>query len=91
MRGNKVAIQSLHKSRGGGGALLTIPDDSFNTGRIKFLSPNCDKDLEAGLVVCFGTEREIVKIDGEELLIMDQSNIFSIIDEDLKDGEVKGQ
>ena len=74
---NRVAVQSLVKSRESSG-LLHMPDDVFNTGRITHLGPDC-KDLEVGQVVCFGTKREEVKVNGEKLFIMEFDNIYGIL------------
>ena len=77
MLGNKVAIQSLAKSIEKKG-LLQMPEDSFNTGKVKFIGPDC-KGLELGQVVCFGSQRETVKVNGEEFIIMESDNIYGIL------------
>lgn len=82
MRGNKIAIESMTKVRKKQeGSLLHIPDTNDCTGVVKYVGDRYDGDLREGQVVCYGDQRTRVKIVGEELEVMDDSNIFAIVDE----------
>ena len=77
MLGNRVAIEVLNKSTDKK-SFLQMPDDSFNTGRVRYLGPEC-AGLEVGQLVLFGNQRESVKVEGMEFLIMEDSNVFGIL------------
>lgn len=80
MLGNRVAVELLSKTKESG-RLLQMPDDSHNTGKVKYLGPDC-KGLEIGQTICFGNQREPIKLKGTDLIIMEDSNIFGILNEE---------
>ena len=86
MLGNRVAVEPLIKSKSSGG-LLQMPDDSHNTGKVKFIGPECI-GIEVGQTIFFGNQREPVKVNGNEFIVMEDSNVFGILDEE-KDQEIQ--
>lgn len=78
MLGNRVAVQSLSKSRKNDG-LIKMLDDSHNTGKVMYVGPECES-IEVGQVICFGNQREPVKVNGEDLIVMETTNIYGILD-----------
>lgn len=89
MRGKLIGVVSnkkAHKNRGLG---VIVPEDTNNSGHVRYIGEDVDNtDLKVGMHVIFGNKREPVNVDGEEILVMDQENIFA---EKLEENEEKTQ
>lgn len=80
MRLKKVAVEKLLKDGALKNTLLHIPDSEQNSGLVVFAAESTN--LKAGQKVYFGNKREQVRINGKDLLIMDDDNIFAVISEE---------
>ncbi|MCG3175419.1 MAG: hypothetical protein MOGMAGMI_00348 [Candidatus Omnitrophica bacterium] len=67
--------QKVKKAQG----LLTIPDQVDCTGIVKFLGSEYKGDLKVGDSVFYGDVRFKIRVEGRELLVMEESNIFAKI------------
>lgn len=78
----RLAIEPLGETRKQTpGSILIMPDTSDCTGKVKYIAKNVSA-VSIGAVVCYGTDRQRVKIAGEDLEIMSISNIIAILEEE---------
>ena len=79
LQGNKIAVESVNKVKKHG--FMEMPESDDNTGRIKFIGQDYDGNFKLGQVVCYGDQRQNIKLDGNDLQIMEPDNIFAILEE----------
>jgi len=79
MRGKRVGIEKLGKSSGAKNSFLAMPDDSSAVGYIRFLGKDLqNSDLKVGMKVYYGKNRHEIKINGADILVMDEDNIYAV-------------
>lgn len=79
MRDNKIGVQKLGKStQENKSSLIIMPESSDSLGIIRFLGTNVPNDLEVGMQVYYGTKHQRVKMNGLDIEVMEDDNIFAI-------------
>lgn len=86
MQGRKVAIEPLEKVNKSSGVLF-VPESSDCTGLVKYIGTEYRGNLKVGQVVCYGDQRQRVKMVGKELDVMDSENIFAVLEEEFNSEE----
>lgn len=81
IQGRRVAIESLEKVKKKEG-ILYEPISSGNTGLIKYLGTDYVGTLEIGQLVCYGDQRQRMKIGGKDLEVMESENIIAVLEEE---------
>jgi hypothetical protein len=82
MLNGKIAVESINKIRKKAqNSFMVMPDNDFSTGIIKYIGEDYSGPLEPKMTVCFGDARTQLRIAGEELLVMDASNIYAILED----------
>lgn len=79
-----ISDKSVNKKQG----FLIEVEVSNNLGVIKFAGPDV-KDLKVGNTVYFGNARETITMQGQEVMIMEESNIVAILEDEEKHEESK--
>ena len=87
MRGNRIGVQRLKKSKANENPLIVMGDAGDMVGIVKFLGDNASEDLKVGMKVYYGNKKQQVKIQGLDIEVMEDDNIFAIA-EDL-DGQTQ--
>ncbi len=83
MLDKKIAVEAANTLRKKDkGSLLTMPDTADCTGTVKYVSDDVG-GVAVGDTVCYGKDRQRVKLDGADLEIMELDNIFAILDEEI--------
>jgi co-chaperonin GroES (HSP10) len=79
MRGKRVAVEKLTKAADSSG-YLAMPDDVSAVGFIRHIGSGLtETDLKVGMKVYYGKNRHELKMDGTEVLIMDEDNVYAIV------------
>jgi len=81
MRGKRVGVEKVGKSTKKD-AFLAMPDDSSSVGIIRFIGDALtDTDLKVGDKIHFGKNRHEIKIEGKDILVMDEDNVYAVVNE----------
>jgi co-chaperonin GroES (HSP10) len=82
MRGKRVGVEKVTKAQNGNGSFLAMPDDASATGFVRFVGKDLENsDLKVGMKVYFGKNRHELKMDGVDILVMDEENVYAIVSE----------
>lgn len=85
MRGNKVGVEKSNKpSKNSKATFIVIPDAEEHMGIIKYLGDGTSSDLKLGQRVYFSNEYQMVKIKGDDICVMDDSNVLAVVDEEVR-------
>lgn len=83
MRGKKIAVEKLGKASSKVDSVFHMPDDASAVGYIRYLGTDLkESDLKIGMKVYYGKNRHELKMDGIDVLIMEEDNIYAIVEED---------
>ena len=82
---SKIAVEAANKQKQSG-SLLTMPDASDCTGVVRYISEDV-KNVKVGQTVCYGSNRQRVKLRGQDFEIMDADNVFAVLDEEIANVE----
>ena len=80
MRGKRVAVERLVKATAGN-SMFAMPEDASAVGLIKYVG-NEVSGLSIGQKVYYGKNRHELKMEGKDILIMDEDNIYAIVTDD---------
>lgn len=80
VRGKRVVVEKLGRSKGSVDSLLAMPEDTSAVGIIRHVGEEV-KDLQAGQKVYFGKNRHELRMDGSDVLVMDEENVYAIVEE----------
>lgn len=75
----KIGLVSFQKEKVSSG--FYMPTDNRTYKIIKFIDPTLETSLKEGDKVIIGPRTETVNIDGEDVIITDESNIFAKIND----------
>lgn len=83
MLGTLVGVEKLGKSsKKQGEGLFASVDVTHNLGIIRYLGASiCEDGLKVGMKVYIGNQREEVRMEGVDIMVMDQKNIIAIVDD----------
>lgn len=80
MRGNKLGVEKLGKSDRKN-SYIYVPESTENLGLIKYIGSNVSPDLSVGMKVFYGDQRTRITIAGSEVEVMEDSNIYAIVED----------
>lgn len=80
VRGKRVAVEKIKKGSNAN-ALFTMPETEEFTGVVQLVGPEAGSDLKAGQKVYFGTVFQKIRMNGADYVVMDESNVFAIVEE----------
>lgn len=78
MRGKKIGVEKLGKSSQTK-AFLAMPEDASAVGYIRYLGTDlANSDLKIGMKVYYGKNRHEMKMNGIDILVMEEENIYAV-------------
>jgi co-chaperonin GroES (HSP10) len=80
VRGKRVAVEKVKKGSNAN-ALFSMPETEEFTGVVQIVGAEAGTDLKPGQKVYFGTVFQKIRMNGNDYLVMDESNIVAIADE----------
>lgn len=81
MRGKRVGVEQAGKSASRD-SLIAMPEDSSAVGTIRFVGGSVeDKRLKVGTKVYFGKGHHQLRMNGMNILVMDEENVYAIVQE----------
>lgn len=89
MRGKRIGVEKLGRSSNTK-SLIAMPEDASAVGTIRYVGKDIlDSDLKVGTKVYYGKNRHELKMNGQDILVMDEDNIYAIVED--SDGEDKSK
>jgi hypothetical protein len=83
MRGKRVGVEKLGKSSSDPKSLFAMPEDTSAVGIIRYVGSDLkDPDLKVGTKVYFGDQRQQMKIHGIDILVMEETNVLAVAQDD---------
>ena len=77
MRGKRIGVEKLGKSTNQAG-LFALPEDASAVGTIRYLGDGlAESDLKIGMKVYFGKNRHELRMEGKDILVMDEDNVYA--------------
>lgn len=84
MQGKRLGVEKLGKSSGTK-SFLSVPEDVSAVGIIRYLGEELlrapQQRFVVGMKVYYGKNRHELRINGQDILIMDEDNIYAIVEE----------
>lgn len=82
MRKNLVAVKKLGKphSKNQLDGLIHMPDVANNQGIVRFVGPQVE-GLEPNQKVVYGNKRTEIRMNGEDVMIMEEDNVYAVVEE----------
>lgn len=80
MRGKRVGVEQVGKSQSNT-TLLAMPEDSSAVGIIRYAGELAAKDLPVGTKVYFGKSYHQLRMNGKNILVMDDDNVYAIVED----------
>ncbi len=82
MRGKLVGVEKMGKAKNDK-SFLAMPEDTSAAGFIRYLGEELkNSDLKVGMKVYFGKDRHEIQINGTQIMVMDEKNVYAIVAED---------
>lgn len=81
LKGKKIAVEKLKKQSKNQMAGIIIPDSEEYLGEIKFVGDDSTKGFKVGQKVYFSTAYQQCRMGGKDLCVMDDTEIFAIVEE----------
>lgn len=82
LKGKRVAVEKLKARQKGMNDLgLVLPDSEEYLGIIMYVSDEADQSLKPGQKVYFSTNYQPSRISGKELCIMNDTEIFAVVED----------
>ena len=80
MRGLLVGIEGLTKLNSRSTESFIVPNTVKNIGLVRYIS-SAVADIALGDKVYFGDKYECLKIEGEDILVMHEENVYATIED----------
>jgi len=81
MRGKRVGVERPGRAQKND-SLIAMPEDTSAIGYIKYLGKDLQSsDLRVGMKVCYGKNRHELKLNGADILVMEDDNIYAIVED----------
>ena len=77
MVNGKIALEEEKKAAKKEGGLFVIPDQADVAAVVRFKADDC-KLVGVGAKVYYGPDFKVLKVNGMELLVMDENNLIAI-------------
>lgn len=87
MRGKRVGVEQVGKTSNTK-TLLAMPEDASAVGIIRYVG-HVDSHLQVGVKVYFGKNHHQLRINGANILVMDEDNVYAIVEDDCADDKQK--
>lgn len=82
MRGKRIGVEKLGKASARKDSFLAMPDDASAVGFIRFLGKDLsNSDLKVGMKVYYGKNRHELKMNGMDILVMDEDNVYAVVED----------
>lgn len=82
MLGKRVGVEKLSKTAKSN-SFIAMPDDASAVGFVRYVGDEVENSkLVVGAKVYFGKNRHELKMDGVDILVMDEDNVYAIVNED---------
>lgn len=82
MRGKRVGVEKLGRATNTK-TFLAMPEDASAVGTIRYVGKDLENsELKVGMKVYYGKNRHELKMNGTDILVMDEDNIYAIVAED---------
>lgn len=81
LKGKRVAIEKIKKQSKGQSAGLIMPDSEEYLGIIRYVSDEADQSNKVGQKVYFSTNYQQVRMNGVDLCVMDDTQIFAVVED----------
>jgi hypothetical protein len=80
---NLLGVRPLNKPAGREeGELFVKPESAFNVGVIEFIGEDLrDGKYTQGQKVYIGNQREQIRIDGMDIMVMKEDNVYATVEE----------
>ena len=84
MRGKRIGVEKLGRvSNNRTSSLLSMPEDASAVGFIRFIGKDLvNSDLRIGMKVYYGKNRHELKMNGMDILVMDEDNVYAVVEDD---------
>lgn len=86
MLNNLVGVEQVGKTSKNDGMFAEV-DVTHNLGIIKFVGETADDKFQIGQKVYFGNKREEIRMSSLDVLIMEDSNIYAIVEDGTNEQE----
>lgn len=81
MRGKRVGVEKIGRSAKSG-TFIAMPEDTSAVGIIRFVGDAItSSDLKVGMKIYYGKNRHELKMNGTDILVMDEDNVYAIVEE----------
>lgn len=103
MRGKRLAVEKLTRSSNQT-SFLSMPEDSSAVGHIRYVSEELSKlsrqeassldpvlparILKEGMKVAFGQQHHQIKLNGLDLVVMNEDNVYAILEDEDAEAQV---
>lgn len=81
-RGKRIGVEKNKKQSKKETSFYIAPDTEEFAGTIKYISAELQTDLKVGDRVCFGNQFQLVKLEGADICVMEDTNVLATIDEE---------
>lgn len=82
LKGKRIAVEKIKKqSKSAAHGGIIVPDSEEFLGYIRHVGEDADKSLEVGQKVYFSTAHQQVRMDGKDLCVMEDSQIFAVVED----------
>ena len=85
MRGKRVGVERLGKAKKDNLSMLAMPEDASAVGLIRYVGKDASPDLQVGQKVYYGKNHHQIKIQGADILVMDEEEIYAVVEESQND------
>lgn len=82
MRGNRVGIELLAKGSDSK-SLIAMPEDTSAVGVIRYVGDGVTApELQVGVKVYYGKVHHQLRMNGANILVMNEDNVYAVVQED---------
>lgn len=87
---NLLGVEKLGKpSRRAAGEIFASAEVTHNIGVIRYIGEDLTGKFTVGQKIFVGNQREEIRMDGQDIMIMEESNVFAIVE--ASDEETKSE
>lgn len=76
---NLLGVEQLGKSQKDENAMFASAEVGFNTGKVLYVGEELANKFSPGQRLYFGNTRELIRIDGKDVIVMKEDNVFAIV------------
>lgn len=83
---NLLGVKGLGKAKRNTG-LLVDTETSHNVGVIKYVGADLQDKFSEGQKVYIGNQREQIRMGSDDIMVMEEANVYAIVEEPLEESE----